>query len=238
MKPLNKGAERRTQGLLICLISFIITANFPWAPGSEPLPSARPYLPLHISLAPRRSPRALPGPSRRGLGEPLLPASLFRGPGARRRDEGQSKGSGLAAASLTAAFQRRTYRSEAFSEALISNLDPSPLWRGAFNLTSGNSAALPFFLHLVFIVFHFSLSFSSPPHPPHCPAHRHQIRAVGWGEGCMINRSFNSLLMITFSHWEKLIFLGCWEKRESWDRWGWVEWTRKGGDDRRDYTLL
>lgn len=165
MKPLNKGAKRRTQGLLICLISFIITANFPWAPGSEPLPCARPYLPLHISPARRRSPRTLPGPSRRGLGEPALPAALFGRPGARRRDEGQSKGSGLAAASLTAAFQRRAYQSQAFSEALISNLEPSPLWRGAFNLTSGNGAGAPFFLALNIYCFPFlplRLSFSPP----------------------------------------------------------------------------
>lgn len=150
--------------------------------------------PLHISRAPRRSPRALPGPSRRGLGEPALPASLFRRPGARRRDEGRSKGSGLAAASLTAAFQRRAYQSRAFSEALISNLDPSPLWRGAFNLTSGNSAAraLSLFLALNIYCYPFLPLLFFPFPTGRIVRLRHQIRPAGWegrGEGCIINRS-------------------------------------------------
>lgn len=198
MKPLNKGAKRRTQGLLICLISFIITANFPWAPGSEPLPSARPYLPLHISPAPRRSRLALPGPSRRGLGEPAPPASLFRpAPGseeARRPVKGRRARRGF----INAAFQRREYQSEAFSEALISNLDPSPLWRGAFSLTSGNGAALPFFLHLIFIVFHFPLPLCPPSHPAPLSSSPPPDKAYGGGWGASsITR--NSLLMITFS---------------------------------------
>lgn len=198
MKPLNKGAKRRTQGLLICLISFIITANFPWAPGSEPLPSARPYLPLHISPAPRRSPLALPGPSRRGLGEPALPPHCSGGPGlGGGMKASQRETDGLAAASLKAAFQLRAYQSQAFSEALISNLEPCPLWRGAFNLTSGNSSAPHFFLHLTFIVFHSPSASLPPPNPLHCTAHRHQIRPMEGGVALLI--TLNSLLMITFS---------------------------------------
>lgn len=223
MKPLNKGAKRRTQGLLICLISFIITANFPWAPGSEPLPCARPYLPLHIAPAPRRSPRAPPGPSRRGLGEPPLPAALFARPGARRRDDGRSKGSGLAAPSLTAAFQRRAYQSRAFSEALISNLEPSPLWRGAFNLTSGIGAGAPFFLALNIYCFPALPARlpSSPPaaalsgSPPPDKAYG------GRGSGGTINHSFNSLLMITFSLAPREVNLS-WMLRER------GEWGRSG----------
>lgn len=123
-----------------------------------------------ISPSTFRQRRAAPRPRCRGRpgeawGSPRSLPHCSGGPGARRRDEGQSKGSGLAAASLTAAFQRRAYQGQAFSEALISNLETSPLWRGAFNLTSGNSAAPLFFLALNIYCFPFSLSLSSPSHP-------------------------------------------------------------------------
>lgn len=97
----------------------------------------------------RAAPRArCPGRPGEAWGSRRSPPHCSGRPGAGRREEGRAKPSGLAAASLTAAFERRAYQSEAFSEALISNLEPFPLWRGAFNLTSGNSAALPFFLAL------------------------------------------------------------------------------------------
>lgn len=141
-----------------------------------------------------------PGRPGEAWGSRRSPPHCCGRPRARRRDEGQSKGSGLAAASLTAAFQRRAYQSQAFSEALISNLEPSPLWRGAFNLTSGNSAAPHFFLHLIFIVFHSPSPSLPPPNRLHCPAHPPD-KAYGGGVASLI--TLNSLLMITSSRAER-----------------------------------
>lgn len=171
MKPLNKGAKRRTQGLLICLISFIITANFPWAPGRKLFPA------LGL-ISPSTLLARCPGRPGEAWGSRLSPphCSAARG---WRRAAGPSKGSGLRAF-INAAFQPRAYQSQAFSEALISNLEPCPLWRGAFNVTSGNRGA-PFLLALNIYCFSFSPSplVCPRPHSPHCPAHHHQIRPGG-----------------------------------------------------------
>lgn len=100
--------------------------------------------------------RALPGPSRRGLGEPALPAALFGGPGLEEGCGARQREAGLGAF-INAAFQPAAYQSQAFSEALISNLEPCPLWRGAFNVTSGYRGA-PFLLALNIYCFPFSPS--------------------------------------------------------------------------------
>lgn len=123
MKPLNKGAKRRTQGLLICLIAFIITANFPWAPGRELFPALGLISPSTWRATARAVP-ARPG----GAG---APRRIVRRPGARRRDgggmeEGWRRNGGGTPACQREAAPRLHYRG--LSAARIS--EPG-LFRGA-----------------------------------------------------------------------------------------------------------
>lgn len=174
MKPLNKRAAQNTRAFNL---SHLLHNNCKFSLGSWEWAS---FLclclisPLHISQPARLPSLGCPRPSlQEACGSRQLPGPHCSRLGRKLREgiEGKSKGNGIIAASLMGTFQQKTYQSEVFSEAVISNLEPSPLRRCSCDLTSGSSARL--LLRFIFIVFHF---LHLPPivqPPPRC-----QIRAL------------------------------------------------------------
>lgn len=166
MKLLNKRAVQNTRAFNL---SHLLHNNCKFSLGSWEWAS---FLclclisPLHISQPAQLLSLGCPRPAlckACGSHQLLGPHCSRLGRKLREGIEGKSKGNGIIAASLIGAFQQQTYQSEVFSEAVISNLEPSPLRRCSWDLTSSKREqhSPPFTLRI------YCFSFS--PSSSHCP---------------------------------------------------------------------
>lgn len=165
MKPLNKRAAQNTRAFNL---SHLLHNNCKFSLGSWEWAS---FLclclisPLHISQPARLPSLGCPRPSlREACGSRQLPGPHCSRLGRKLREgiEGKSKGNGIIAASLMGTFQQKTYQSEVFSEAVISNLEPFPPQEMQLRSNKWEQCSPPFTLHI------YCFSFS--PSSSHCPA--------------------------------------------------------------------